>query len=99
MLGSKYIVAVDFSKPVAGPPARSSSFTPVSLPWATSGAVTRLRLASSCGFGPRRAYSAPQDSMMGVQDVWTTIVLGHTPRRSSGSLEPAAPAVDWPVSP
>src|ERR671915_1992387 len=83
---------------MAGPPARSSSLTPVSLPCAVKGAVTRLLLSSIFGLGPRRLYSAPKDSADGSQEVWMTIGSGQAPRRSSGSLEPAAP-VGWLVSP
>jgi hypothetical protein len=44
---SAYIWADTGWKPMAGPPARISSFTPVSTPWETSGPVTRLRFAST----------------------------------------------------
>src|SRR6266508_3571071 len=99
MSGSAYIWAVACWKPIAGPPARSSRLTPVFLPPAVKGAVTRFFPASISGFGPRRAYRAPNDSAVGSHDVWTTIGLGHTPFRSNRSLEPATPAAGWSVSP
>ncbi len=44
---SRYIWALVCWKPMAGPPARTSILTPVSLPWVTSGPVTRFLSASS----------------------------------------------------
>ena len=52
MLVSLYIWEETGSKPIDGPPVRTSSLTPVSLPWATSGAVTFLALVSMSGLGP-----------------------------------------------
>jgi hypothetical protein len=51
---SLYICAETGSKPIEGPPVRTSIRTPVSLPLATSGALTRLRSVSILGLGPSR---------------------------------------------
>lgn len=47
MVLSRYICAETCPKPIAGPPARISSRTPVSIPRDTSGPTTRLRSAST----------------------------------------------------
>ena len=53
MLVSLYIWEDTGSNPIDGPPRRTSSLTPVSLPpAATSGAVTRLRSVSMSGLAP-----------------------------------------------
>jgi hypothetical protein len=52
MLLSVYICSETSLKPVAGPPERISSRTPVSLPSATSGALTMSFLVSTFGLGP-----------------------------------------------
>src|SRR6266545_2963182 len=78
--GSWYISAAAVWKPTAGPPARSSSRTPVLLPWTTSGPVTRLCAASMLAPGPRSWYTAPC-SDWGYQLVCTTTGSGQTPLR------------------
>ena len=52
MLVSLYIWEDTGSNPIDGPPRRTSSLTPVSLPPETSGAVTRLWSVSMSGLGP-----------------------------------------------
>jgi hypothetical protein len=54
MLLSLYICADTGSKPVAGPPERTSIRTPVSVPSATSGPLTSFLLVSALGLGPIR---------------------------------------------
>src|SRR5262249_9229698 len=77
---------------MAGPPVRSSIFTPVSVPPDISGPVTVFLLASMVGLAPTSSYSAPC-SASGNQSVWIEIVSGHTPFRFVSSLAPppAAP--------
>jgi len=52
MLVSLYIWEETGSNPIDGPPVRTSSWTPVSLPSTTSGPVTRLCWVSTFGLGP-----------------------------------------------
>src|SRR6266545_2646271 len=92
--GSWYISAAAVWKPTAGPPARSSSRTPVLLPWTTSGPVTRLCAASMLAPGPRSWYTAPC-SDCGYQLVCTTTGSGQTPLRFTN---PLAAGEAWPLS-
>src|SRR6266540_329930 len=86
---SRYITAGTGWKPTDGPPMRTWILTPVSLPEATSGPVTRFLAVSTVKPGPTRLYRKPcSDS--GFQSVWNTIGSGQTPLRCSGP--PAAAA-------
>src|SRR6266540_457113 len=86
---SRYITAGTGWKPTDGPPMRTWILTPVSLPEATSGPVTRFLAVSTVKPGPTRLYRKPcSDS--GFQSVWNTIGSGQTPLRRSGP--PAAAA-------
>src|SRR5215467_3980447 len=76
-VGSRYIWAETCWNPIAGPPERTSSRTPVSRPDATSSAETRFCDRSTDGLSPRSRYS-PACSACGYQFIWTTIVEGHT---------------------
>ena len=51
---SLYICEDTGSNPIDGPPVRTSSWTPVSLPPASSGPLTRLCSVSILGLGPSR---------------------------------------------
>src|SRR5438552_11829070 len=77
MDGSLYSCEVTVWNPIAGPPARISSLTPVSTPpWAMSSPVTDLVLALIAGLGPSSSYWPPcSDS--GFQSVCSTIVDGQ----------------------
>src|SRR5512135_973056 len=89
--GSRYICGETFWNPIAGPPARSSTSTPVSLPCETSGPVTRLRAVSTLAPGPSRWYTAAWLTS-GHQLTCTTTLSGQVPRRSSGPPLAAATA-------
>ena len=80
--GSAAICAETGWLPIAGPPARISSRTPVSTPDATSGPVTDFLLASIREPAPSSWYSAAC-STCGNHDDWTLMTAGQTPLRLS----------------
>src|ERR1700755_1903957 len=95
MLGSAYSCDVTVWKPIAGPPARISSFTPVSTPpCATSSPVTDFLPVSNFGFGPSSWYWPPcSDS--GFQSDCRTTVLGQ-PAAFRSYWAGTAPPADAP---
>src|SRR3954454_17542946 len=102
MVLSRYICALTVWNPIAGPPARISTLTPVSAPPAINVPVTFFFPASIFGFGPTSWYSAPC-SASGFQSVWITTVLGQTsfrlaPAAALPDAEPAGAAASLDVA-
>ena len=90
MSGSVYICAGTPENPIAGPPARISTSTPVHSPFAMRGPETLFLPASMVASGPSRV-NRPPCSAWGFQSVWMTTVAGHTPERSTAPMDRPAP--------
>src|ERR687886_1214025 len=86
MLSSWYIWAVTSWNPIAGPPARISTLTPV----VPSGPEYVFLFVSIVPFGPIIWYRKPW-SGSGHQLVWKTMLSGQTPFRLAAAAG-AAPA-------